>query len=147
MRPVLLLLALALAAAGCDDDVTFSYFRVPVKLDRTTIDDELLDLIEACAAIAETPVNSDSGDLRCVRHRIPNDLGIFEYTTQLTSGAVKFTVVMNSYSGTTLARGELDPMAIMVGKTVTTPTLTVKAVPGAPREPPAGGTADGGAGN
>jgi hypothetical protein len=143
----------ALGSAGCGgDSTTFTYFRVPVMLDRQSIDDELLDLIEACAAVAETPLRKDSGDLRCVRHRVPNNLGTFEYTTSLKTGSIKFSVVMNNYNGTALAAGEVGPVDIVGGMTITTSALIVKAIPGAPRNPPGvitpvggdGGVADGG---
>ena len=141
------------ALAGCSESTTFTYFHVPVMLDRQSIDDELLDLIEACAAVAETPLRKDSGDLRCVRHRVPANFGTFEYTTSLKSGAIKFSVVMNNYNGTALAAGEVGPVDIVAGMTITTPALIVKAIPGAPRNPPGvitpvggadGGSADGG---
>jgi hypothetical protein len=138
--------------AGCGESTTFTYFKVPVMLDRQSIDDELLDLIEACAAVAETPLRKDSGDLRCVRHRVPANFGTFEYTTSLKSGAIKFSVVMNNYNGTALAAGEVGPVDIVAGMTITTSALIVKAIPGAPRNPPGvitpvgsdGGAADGG---
>jgi hypothetical protein len=129
-------LVVALLVAGCGESTTYTYFQVPIMLERSSIDDELLDLIEACAAIAETPQRTDSGDLRCVRHRVPLNFGTFEYTTTLKSGSIKFSVVMNNYNGTALAQGELAPVDIKPGTSTTTPTLMVKAIPGAPRTPP-----------
>ena len=60
-------LAVVLAGgAGCEKSVTYTYFNIHVMLDRTSIDDELVDLISACAAFADTPLRQDSGNLRCV---------------------------------------------------------------------------------
>jgi hypothetical protein len=143
LAPAVLLTG-ALLVGGCDKTATFSYFNIHVTLDRTSIDDELLDLINGCAAVAETPARRDTTDLRCVRHRVPNDLGVFQYTTTLTSGSIKFSVVMASYDGTAIAQGQIDPpLGIAPGMTVEG-TLVVKAIPGAPRMPPTGTDTDGG---
>jgi hypothetical protein len=122
-------------ATGCDKSITYSYFNVRVTLDRTTIDDELVDLIDACAAFADTPLRQDQASLPCPRHRIPNDLGVFQYTTSLTRGEIKFSAIMNGYWGDTLAQGELEPLGIAPGMT-TERTLVIKAIPGVPRVPP-----------
>jgi hypothetical protein len=128
-------LALLVAGGtGCEKSATYSYFNVHVTLDRTSIDDELLDLIDACAAFADTPLREDTSRLPCVRHRVPNDLGVFQYTTSLIKGEIKFRVIMNGYWGPTLAQGELEPLGIAPG-TTTERTLVVNAIPGVPRVP------------
>jgi hypothetical protein len=135
---VFALLCLVLAAAGgagCDKSVTYSYFNIKVTLDRTSIDDELVDLIDACAAFAQTPLRQDTAPLPCVRHRIPNELGVVPYTTSLTKGEITFSAIMNGYWGATLAQGELEPLGIAPGMTIER-TMVMKAIPGAPRMPP-----------
>jgi hypothetical protein len=133
---VLLGCALAAAgAAGCDKTATYTYFNIHMVLDRQTVDDELLDLIAACAASADIQDRHDDADLRCLRHRVPNDLGIFQYTTTQTKGEVTFKVIMNSYWGVTLAQGTLDPLGIAPGMTIDQ-TLTIHAIPGVERMPP-----------
>ena len=125
----------AAGGAGCDKSVTYSYFNIKVTLDRTSIDDELVDLIDACAAFAQTPERQDTAPLPCVRHRIPNELGVFQYTTSLTKGEITFSAIMNGYWGPTLAQGELEPLGIAPGMTIER-TMVVKAIPGVPRMPP-----------
>jgi hypothetical protein len=133
---VLVCLALAVAGgAGCEKSVTYSYFNILVAVDRTSVDNELLDLINACAAFAETPARQDSAPLPCPRNMIPNELGVFQYTTSLTRGEIKFSAIMNGYWGVTVAQGELEPLGIAPGMTIER-TLVVKAIPGVPRMPP-----------
>ena len=141
------LAALALAVAlgpACGKAVTYSYFVIDVKIDPTSVDDSLLNRIAACAANAQTSLRTDSADLRCTRYHVGYDLGKFEYTTTLTSGAVTFSVVANDFSQTTLARGEVGPLDIVVGGKVTG-SILVKAVPGAVPDADLGGAADAGA--
>jgi len=128
-------LALALLPA-CDTPVTYSYFVIHAKLDPASVDFELINRIEACAVVAQTPQREDSADLRCRRHFVTNDLGNFEYTTALTSGAIKFVLVANDFNGVQLVHGETAPLEIQVGKTVTA-ELVGTAAPGAkpPPEP------------
>jgi hypothetical protein len=126
------LLALALLAA-CDQPVTYSYFRVHARFD-SSVDFELINRIEACAVLAQTPKREDSGDLRCRRHFVTSDLGEFEYTTSLTSGAIKFVLIANDSNGVLMARGETAPLDIDVGKTVTA-EVVASAAPGAKPTP------------
>jgi hypothetical protein len=136
MRASTLALAVGLLlAAGCDKTATFSYFNVHVTLDRSTIDDELLDLIQTCAVTADGPVRQDISSLRCTRHRIPNDLGVFQYTTKETKGSVTFKVIMTSYFDSPLAEGSVGPIGIAPGSS-TDAMLVVSGIPGAPRMPP-----------
>jgi hypothetical protein len=123
-----LALALALLPA-CDKPVTYSYFVIQARLD-ATVDFELINRIEACAVLAQTPVREDQADLRCRRHFVSNDLGPFEYTTSLTSGAIKFVLIANDFNGVLLARGETPPLDIQAGKTVMA-ELVATAAPGA----------------
>jgi hypothetical protein len=139
-----LALALALLPA-CDKPVTYSYFLIHTKLD-ATVDFELLNRIAACAVVAKTPTHDDSGDLGCKQHLIMNDLGTFEYTTSLTSGAIKFVLIANDPNGNLMATGETAPLDIQAGKTVMG-ELVGAAAPGAkpmPQEPDAGAPADSG---
>jgi hypothetical protein len=138
-----LLLALAVGPA-CSEPVTYSYFVVEAKLDPATVDFGLLSRIGACAAIAETPVRSDSADLGCRRFSVQHNLGKFEYTTTLTSGDIKFIVVANDLHQQTLARGETT-VAIQPGKTVDDIVVTAVAVPDVPENPNLPGTDDAGA--
>jgi hypothetical protein len=134
-----LVLALALLPA-CDKPVTYSYFLVHAKLD-ATVDFELINRIAACAVVAKTPVREDSADLGCKQHFIANDLGTFEYTTSLTSGTIKFTLIANDPNGVLLATGETTALDIQAGKTVMA-ELVGTATPGAkPPEPDAGAPA------
>lgn len=128
--------ALAFTLAGCSGDVTYTYFNVAVTLDQEMVmDEELMELIAGCAALAETPERTDSATLRCVRGGLMMDLGTFQYTTTLTSGSIKFTVVMSGINNNPLARGESAPVGIAPGKTISA-SLVVKPIPGAPRRPP-----------
>jgi hypothetical protein len=129
--------ALAAPGTGCDRDVTYSYFDVGVTLDRTSadpIDDELLAVVEGCAAVAENGDRRETADLHCVRGSIPTDLGTFQYTTKQTTGTVTFSVTLKSYWGAIVARGESPPIGIVPGNKVMT-SLVVKALPNAPRSP------------
>jgi hypothetical protein len=139
----LALVALWLGLAGCDKKVDYSYLNVNVTLDRTTIDDELLDLVSACGAVAAFDDGyTQTGDLHCVRHNLSTNLGTFQFTTSRTSGSVKFKVTMLSYWGAELANGESAPVGIAPSST-TTVDLVVKGIPNAPRMPPsAGGPVD-----
>jgi hypothetical protein len=128
------LLAAALALGACDKTATFAYFNIDVVLDRATIDDELLDLIQTCSATATTPTREEMADMRCMRHRIGNDVGVFQYTTSLTSGSVTFSVTLYNYFGPAVAEGQLGPLGIAPGGTVDM-QLVVHGIPGAPRVP------------
>jgi hypothetical protein len=132
MNRALVLLSLLLLPA-CSEPVTYSYFVIQTKLD-PSVDFELLNRIQACAVLAQTPVREDSGDLRCRRHFVTSELGSFEYTTSLTSGAVKFVLIANDFNGQLLARGETAPLDIVPGKTVMA-QLVGSAVPGAKPTP------------
>ena len=118
---------------ACEEQVTYSYFVVQARMDRT-VDFALLDRINACAVLAQTPVREDSADLRCKRHMVMNELGAFEYTTSLTSGAIKFVLIANDFNGKLLIRGETAPLDIQKGKTVMA-ELVGRPVPGARPEP------------
>lgn len=128
----------ALGLSGCDDgsSVTYSYFLVPVTIDRQSVDEDLLALVAHCGAEAHVGTRRDGVDLRCVRGRIPYELGKFEYTTTQTSGAVRFVVELFGINHNPLARGESMPAGIVPGKTVDVPPVVVRAIPGAMREPP-----------
>jgi len=136
MRLAPLALMLALLPA-CSEQVTYSYFLIQARLDRASVDFALLDRISACAVVAQTPLREDSADMRCRRHAVMNELGTFEYTTSLTSGAIKFVLIANDLNGQLLARGETPPLDIVVGKTVMA-DLVANAVPGAKPEPEPG---------
>jgi hypothetical protein len=127
LAPLALVLALLPA---CSEEVTYSYFLVQTRMDRATVNDALLDRISACAVLAQTPVREDSVDLRCKRHAVASELGAFEYTTSLTSGAVKFVLIANDFQGRRVIQGETQPLAIDVGKTVLA-ELVGQALPGA----------------
>lgn len=137
------LLGLVMGVAGCGgSDVTFSYFLVKVTIDRRSVDDELLGLIRVCSAEAQTARGKDGRDLCREPASLPYDLGKFEYSTTLTSGAVKFAVVLYGRYNNALARGESVEVGIVPGMTKETEVL-VEAIPGAPREPgvvPGGGS-------
>ena len=135
-RPALLALALALLPT-CDKPVTYSYFLIHAKLDPASVDFALINRIAACAVLAQTPQREDSGDLRCQQHFVANDLGTFEYTTSLTSGAIKFVLIANDFNGVPLVRGETGPLDIEVGRTVMGEVVGF-AVPGAKPEPEPG---------
>jgi hypothetical protein len=117
MKWIPLVLALGLLPA-CDKPVTYSYFLIQARLDRATVDFERLNLIEACAVLAQTPVREDSADLHCKRHEVTPELGTFEYTTSLTSGSIKFVLLANDFNQQLVARGETEPLEIVAGKTV-----------------------------
>jgi len=124
------LLVLSLAAAGCEKNSTYTYFNIDVTLDQRTISNDLLDTISACAALAATPMRTDTADLRCMRHKIQPHLGTFQYTTSLTSGAITFSVIMTSFDGTQVAQGQTAPIGIVPGGT-TSGSIMVEAIPGA----------------
>jgi hypothetical protein len=134
-----LLLALALLPA-CQQQVTYSYFVIHAKLD-STVDFGVLDRIEACAVLAQTPVRQDQADMHCKRHSVTSDLGTFEYSTSLTSGAIKFELVANDFNGVLLAHGQTPPLDIEVGKTVKADLIGSLAPSANPPEPDAGTTA------
>jgi hypothetical protein len=121
--------SLAMAGMGCEKSVTYSYYDIHVVLDRQSIDDELLAVIQGCAVVVKTPLREDIADLRCVRFRVPNDLGVFQYTSNLPNGSLMFTVIMTSFDGTPVAQGELGPIGIAPGSAPTEDTLVVKALP------------------
>jgi len=122
--------------AGCEDTVTYSYINIDVKFDRMTIPPELIDQIEGCAVFADTPVRRDQDDLRCRRHMVPYEYGKFQYTTTLTSGAIKFTVRAVDFNQVIIAAGEVGPLTIKRGGSVDD-SILVKAVP---QETPDAGT-------
>lgn len=135
-RRLLVAAALAACATSCDEEVTYTYINVAVTLDgEMVMDDELMQAIAGCAAIAETPQRMDSADLRCVRGQLTANLGTFQYTTTLSSGSVKFTVIMKGINDNALAQGSSEPVGIVPGQTISA-NLLVKAIPGAPRRPP-----------
>jgi hypothetical protein len=127
LAPLALVLALLPA---CDKPVTYSYFLIHAKLD-STVDDALLNRIAACAVEARTSLRTDSAQLACKQHFVTNDLGTFEYTTSLTSGAIKFVLIANDINGILMATAApgAKPDA---GASVTAGTGTM----------PDGGTAD-----
>lgn len=132
-----LVMAAALAATGCGgSDVTYTYFVIEAKLDPMTVTSSLLGRIGACAAIAETPSRTDSADLRCQLGFVTHDLGKFEYTTSLTSGAIKFSVIGNDFHQQTLVRGETT-LDIRPSNTPITATIVARAIPGVPENPDA----------
>jgi hypothetical protein len=135
--------ALWLGLAGCDKTVAYSYFNVNVTLDRTTIDDELLDLVSACGVVVTLDDGTTrTGDLHCVRHSLGTNLGTFQYTTSRTSGSLQFRVTMLSYWGAELANGESATVGIAPSST-TSVDMVVKGILNAPRMPPsAGGPVD-----
>jgi hypothetical protein len=137
------LVALWLGLASCDKTVAYSYFNVNVTLDRTTIDDELLDLVSACGVLVTfDDGTTHTGDLHCVRHSLGTNLGTFQYTTSRTSGSLKFKVTMDSYWGAELAHGESATVGIAPSST-TSVDLVVSGIANAPRMPPsAGGPVD-----
>jgi hypothetical protein len=139
MKRVGLLLALALLPA-CETPVTYSYFLIDAKLDRATVNFELINVIEACAVTAQTPLREDVADLHCRRHQVMNDLGTFEYTTTLTKGPIKFVLTAVDYNMQPVARGESEPLEIDPGKTVHG-AVTAVAVPRA-SDMPDGGPAE-----
>ena len=144
MKRALTLAALALVLGSCDKKVDYSYFNVNVTVDRTSLDDELLDLVSACGASATLDDGRvDLGDLRCVRHAVVNgnSLGTFQYTTTRTSGSVTFKVTLDSYWGAELGTGQSKTVGIAPNST-TSVDLVVSAVPDAPRMPPSAGGPD-----
>jgi hypothetical protein len=126
LAPLALVLALLPA---CDKPVTYSYFLIHTKMD-ATVDFELINRIAACAVEARTPTRTDSAELGCKQHFVANDLGTFEYTTSLTSGAIKFVLIANDPNGKLMATGETPPLDIQAGKTVMA-ELVGTAAPGA----------------
>jgi hypothetical protein len=120
---------------ACDKPVTYSYFLIHAKLDGT-VDDALLNRIAACAVEARTPLRTDAEQLGCKQHSVTNDLGTFEYTTSLTSGAIKFVLIANDINGVLMATGQTPPLDIQVGKTVKADLLGT-AAPGAKPMPEA----------
>jgi hypothetical protein len=139
LAPLALVLALLPA---CDKPVTYSYFLIHAKLD-STVDDALLNRIAACAVEARTSLRTDSAQLACKQHFVTNDLGTFEYTTSLTSGAIKFVLIANDINGILMATGETPPLDIQVGKTVMADVVGT-AAPGA--KPDAGASVTAGTG-
>jgi hypothetical protein len=134
-RLTLLALALALLPA-CSEPVTYSYFVVHARLD-ATVDVALLNRIAACGVVATTPAREDTAELDCRQHFVSSDLGTFEYTTSLTSGAIKFKIIANDFNGILLASGETPPLDIQVGKTVTAEVVGTAAPGAKPMDEPA----------
>jgi hypothetical protein len=145
-RLAALALALGLLSSCESKPVTYTTFLVEAKLDPATVNFELLNLIEACAAVAVTPQREDSADLRCKRHFVAHNLGKFEYTTTLTSGTINFILLANDFNQQTLARGESGPVTIEAGKvinaSVTAVALPRMPEPGDSTPPPDAGASD-----
>ncbi len=122
-----LLAAGALGLGGCGEDVTYSYYRVAVTFDKETIPLELMNLINACGVVVSGN-RSDTGDLPCPRGSTRYELGTFEYSGAISSGAVNFTVLANDINLVPLARGESGNLQAMPNGT-TTGSILVKATP------------------
>jgi hypothetical protein len=129
MRRLAALLLLALAPA-CSEPVTYSYFLVQARLDPLTVDSSIRDRIVACAVIAKAPMREESTDMRCRQRMVMSELGVFEYSTSLTSGPVTFRLIATDLHGQLMAEGETPPLDILVGKTVNA-EVVAKLAPGA----------------
>jgi hypothetical protein len=117
MRRFAALVLLALAPA-CSEPVTYSYFLVQARLDPMTVDSSIRDRIVACAVTAQAPMREETADMRCRQRMVMSELGLFEYSTSLTTGPVKFTLIATDIHGQLMAMGETMPLDIKVGQTV-----------------------------
>jgi hypothetical protein len=120
-----------LAAGGCEEDVTYSYFAVDVSIDRRTVDPDLLGAIRSCGVLVEH-VGSERQDV----HSLPCsrvdrwELGKFEYSLAGTSGQVRFRVTASNLDRKVLAEGVVGPVGVVPNKLVEA-AVTLVAVPGA----------------
>ncbi len=129
MRAPLPFILGAAALAGCGPtDVTYSYFAITVDVDPRIEPEEVRPMIDTCPVVVETPRGEVGGDLHCVRNRI-GDRYKFEFSTTLTSGSFKFTVLMKDRNLKVLARGESPQLGLVPGQTVPG-SLTVSMAPG-----------------
>lgn len=119
------LLLLATAASGCEDDVTYSYFRVKVLLDTTDIDYAFIKTVFGCAVVVQTPHGSDTADFRCPTD-VVEDLGTFDYSTSITSGSVTFSVWFTDINVRQIAKGVSAPMPIAQGQTTEGQVVVMK---------------------
>jgi len=115
-RAALLVLS-ALATSGCGvEETTYSYFLISATIDQSVDDDTLLMRLGKCAVEATTSIRIEGRDLPC--HRGERKLGEAQFTTNLTAGSVKFSVILTDINLRQLARGDSAPIGIAPGKTV-----------------------------
>jgi hypothetical protein len=124
-RGTLLLALAALGATACGGEVTYSYFRVAVKVDEASVSFDCLRRFFACAANV-SGADHDSGDVKC-QNPASHDLGAFEFSSTARSGAVTFAVSAYDTNRKELARGESMPVGV-VPNMVTRAEVVLKAV-------------------
>jgi sirohydrochlorin ferrochelatase len=133
-----------LALAGCEEDVTYSYFAVTATIDRASVNQDLIDRAYGCAVTVTTPRGTDAADLdaTCQRGRIGTNLGRIEYSSTVTSGSVTIKVQLKGLNDCVLAEGSSQPLTVMPNK-LAEGQVTLTAVTLEPRCRPDDGTTPG----
>ncbi len=124
---IAILLAVAVLA-GCEEPVTYGYFRVTATIDPASVDEDLLKKINGCGIVVEGARN-DRANIACTRGSVRYNLGKFEYSVTEPQGSLNFKVLLADINGNEIARGESGPVSI-VPKVTTAVTVVVRAVPG-----------------
>ncbi len=136
LRAALVGLAL-LGGAGCEEQVDYGYFAVRVTIDQTAPDPWLASV--ASCGVNVGGADEDFGALACAENTLTtHELGVFEWSTSTSSGAVQFTVTFKSAIGRVLGVGKSPEVNISPGNTVMT---TVMVVPTPESLMPPGGAA------
>lgn len=119
MMTLRLPLFLVVAFSGCEKPVTYSYFLGTVKLDKATVDQDLLDQINSCAVIV-SGADDDQSPLTCQRHKVKYDLGKFDFATTARSGSLRFTVIGKDFvDQKIIVQGTTDFLPIITSTTQT----------------------------
>jgi hypothetical protein len=137
-RAALLGLAL-LGGAGCEQDVDYGYFAVKVTIDQTA-PAEWLTSVASCGVNVDG-ADVDFGSLACAEGSLTgHELGVFEWSTSTSSGAVQFTVTFKNALGRVLGAGKSPEVNISPGQMVMT-SVVVVPTPESLMPPPGGAAA------
>ena len=128
MKPALLLLLLATAGfAGCAGDPEYKYFAIDVKVD-PSVDEGFLRQIEGCGVIVFHLVDGNSesisaANLRCAKPFVKHEVGLAEFSTTLTRGALRFVVELQAMDNQIIAHGASEDFPIVEGADETTTVI------------------------
>ena len=147
-RLALLSVLAPLALAGCTKDITYSYFVIELRIDTTSVDEELLNRV-AAASLEVTGADLDNVDLGWRQgFENPNAIGTAEWSTSVESGEVKFVFTGYDFNRNAIIRGESPTLMIRSDMTQSTVVTARPTRPqtdaGADASVGDGGTGDGG---
>jgi hypothetical protein len=115
-----------LAGAGCEENVTYSYFVMQVKV-ADSAPRSFLDRIAICGVTVVDSAGNvvDQDSMNCARCSVKtHNVGTFDWSTNRKGGNVKFIVTVNALANNpdkVLGRGMSDELGIapMTSKTIT----------------------------